>query len=107
MADNTASAPALTGRYPRERIAVKLLFLANGLYAGAWSLKVPELAGRLELTPFYVSLLVVCYGIGSITIMPIAGSQIALGFAGAVTLALLVVGGYQAAAGAAVVLGMF
>jgi fucose permease len=77
MADNTVSSPALTGRYPRERIAVKLLFLANGLYAGAWSLKVPELAERLMLSPFYVSLLVVCYGIGSITIMPVAGSQIA------------------------------
>ena len=77
MADNTVSSPALTGRYPRERIAVKLLFLANGLYAGAWSLKVPELAERLVLSPFYVSLLVVCYGIGSIIIMPIAGAQIA------------------------------
>jgi fucose permease len=77
MADNTVTSPALTGRYPRERIAVKLLFLANGLYAGAWSLKVPELAERLVLSPFYVSLLVVCYGIGSVTIMPIAGSQIA------------------------------
>ncbi|MGV3550316.1 MFS transporter [Rhizobium sp.] len=77
MAQNSTTSSALTGRYPRERIAVKLLFLANGLYAGAWSLKVPELSGRLDLSPFYVSLLVVCYGIGSITIMPIAGSQIA------------------------------
>jgi fucose permease len=77
MADKTISPRALHGRYPRERIAVKLLFLANGLYAGAWSLKVPELAERLALSPFYVSLLVVCYGIGSVTIMPIAGSQIA------------------------------
>jgi hypothetical protein len=51
MADNTVTSPALTGRYPRERIAVKLLFLANGLYAGAWSLKVPELAERLVLSP--------------------------------------------------------
>lgn len=77
MADNNVTSPALAGRYPRERIGVKLLFLANGLYTGAWSLKVPELADRLALSPFYVSLLVVCYGIGSITIMPIAGSQIA------------------------------
>ena len=77
MAENTMSSPMLTGRYPRERIAVKLLFLANGLYAGAWSLKVPELAERLALSPFYVSLLVVCYGIGSIIIMPIAGARIA------------------------------
>ncbi|MBX9459013.1 MAG: MFS transporter [Rhizobium sp.] len=77
MAEDTLNPPALTGRYPRERIAVKLLFLANGLYAGAWSLKVPELAERLILSPFYISLLVVCYGVGSITIMPIAGAQIA------------------------------
>lgn len=76
MAENAMSTPTLTGRYPRERIAVKLLFLANGLYAGAWSLKVPELAERLVLSPFYVSLLVVCYGIGSITIMPVAGAMI-------------------------------
>jgi fucose permease len=77
MTSNTSTAPTLGGRYPKERVAVKLLFLANGLYAGAWSLKVPELAERLVLSPFYVSLLVVCYGLGSIIIMPIAGSQIA------------------------------
>ena len=77
MVDRTLPTPALTGRYPRERIAVKLLFLANGLYAGAWSLKVPELADRLVLSPFYVSLLVVCYGVGSVTIMPFCGAGIA------------------------------
>lgn len=77
MADRTLPISALTGRYPRERIAVKMLFLANGLYAGAWSLKVPELAERLSLSPFYVSLLVVCYGIGSVTIMPFCGAGIA------------------------------
>jgi fucose permease len=77
MATNPTSAPTLTGRFPRERLAVKLLFLANGLYAGAWSLKVPELAERLVLSPFHVSLLVVCYGLGSLTIMPLAGARIA------------------------------
>jgi fucose permease len=77
MVDRTLPTPALIGRYPRERIAVKLLFLANGLYAGAWSLKVPELADRLTLSPFYVSLLVVCYGVGSVTIMPFCGAAIA------------------------------
>ena len=77
MVDRTLPTSALTGRYPRERIAVKLLFLANGLYAGAWSLKVPELADRLVLSPFYVSLLVVCYGVGSVTIMPFCGAGIA------------------------------
>jgi hypothetical protein len=37
----------------------------------------------------------------------LVGSQVAMGLAGLVTLALLIVGGYQAATGAAVVLGMF
>lgn len=77
MTDDSIATSSLAGRYPRERVAVKLLFLANGLFAGAWSLKVPELAERLSLTPFLVSLLVVCYGVGSITIMPLAGAQIA------------------------------
>ena len=76
MTTSSTASPFLAGRYPRERIAVKLLFLANGLYAGAWSLKVPELAERLVLSPFYVSLLVVCYGLGAITIMPITGAMI-------------------------------
>lgn len=68
---------ALTGTYPKERIAVSLLFLANGLYVGAWSVKVPELAGRLSLSPFYMSLIVVFFGLGSITIMPLCGARIA------------------------------
>jgi len=36
-----------------------------------------------------------------------AASHLAMGVAGAITLALLAIGGYQAATGAAVVLGMF
>jgi fucose permease len=75
---STAAQPALlTGLFPKERIAVALLFLANGLYVGAWSVKIPEMAARLSLSPFHVSLIVVFFGLGSITIMPICGSQIA------------------------------
>jgi uncharacterized membrane protein YccC len=37
----------------------------------------------------------------------ISGSRMAMGVAGAIALALLIAGGYQAAAGAVVVLGMF
>jgi len=79
MADQTLpTRPVqLTGLYPKERIAVCLLFLANGLYIGAWSLKIPELSERLSLSPFYVSLIVVFFGLGSITIMPLCGAQIA------------------------------
>jgi fucose permease len=67
----------LTGLFPKERIAVCLLFLANGFYTGAWSLKVPELSERLDLSPFYIALIVVFFGLGSIIIMPLAGARIA------------------------------
>lgn len=79
MADQSLPArPAqLTGLFPKERIAVCLLFLANGLYIGAWSLKIPELSERLDLSPFYIALIVVFFGLGSITIMPLCGAQIA------------------------------
>ncbi len=79
MADQTLpTRPAqLIGLYPRERIAVCLLFLANGLYLGGWSAKIPELSLRLALTPQYVGLLLVSFGVGSIVIMPIGGAQIA------------------------------
>jgi MFS family permease len=79
MADQSLpTRPAtLTGTLPKERIAVCLLFLANGLYIGAWTPKIPEIAARLALSPQYIGLLLVAFGVGSISIMPIAGSQIA------------------------------
>jgi fucose permease len=79
MADQSLSSrPAtLTGFFPKERTAVSLIFLANGLYIGAWSLKVPELSERLGLSPFLMSLIVVFFGIGSVTIMPLCGARIA------------------------------
>lgn len=73
----TATLPRLAGTFPKERVAVCLLFLANGLYIGGWSPKIPELSERLSLTPQTVGLLLVAFGVGSITIMPISGSQIA------------------------------
>lgn len=79
MADQSmpAGPAALSGRYPKGRVAACLLFLANGLYIGAWSAKIPELSLRLSLTPQYVGLLLVAFGIGSLVIMPISGGQIA------------------------------
>jgi len=67
----------LTGTFPKERVAVCTLFLANGLYIGAWSPKVPELASRLGLSPFQISLIMVFFGIGSLVIMPLSGARIA------------------------------
>ncbi|MCV3767509.1 MFS transporter [Rhizobium sp. TRM95796] len=72
-----SAAPPLTGSDPRERIAVSLLFLANGLYIGAWSPKLPVIAETLSLSPQWMGYLLLFFGVGSVTIMPIAGAQIA------------------------------
>jgi predicted MFS family arabinose efflux permease len=78
MTEQSATAPVrLVGSIPRQRVAVCLLFLANGLYIGGWSAKIPELSLRLGLTPQFVGLLLVAFGVGSIVIMPIGGAQIA------------------------------
>uniref|UniRef100_UPI00261FE67C MFS transporter n=1 Tax=uncultured Rhizobium sp. TaxID=155567 RepID=UPI00261FE67C len=77
MTEPTTPPTGLVGSIPRQRIAVCLLFLANGLYIGGWSAKIPELSLRLGLTPQFVGLLLVAFGVGSIVIMPIGGAQIA------------------------------
>ncbi|MDO6967069.1 MFS transporter [Rhizobium alvei] len=74
----TSPEPApLTGIFPKERLAVALLFLANGLYIGAWSPKIPVIARSFALSEQLLGLLLVAFGVGSIAIMPIAGAQIA------------------------------
>ncbi len=60
-----------------ERLAVSLLFLANGLFIGSWAPKIPVFAERLGLSPGALGLMILVFGIGSLIFMPIAGSQIA------------------------------
>jgi MFS family permease len=72
-----AANPAGQGFFPPVRLAVSLVFLVNGLYLGSWTPKVPEIVSRLDLTPGMMGLMVVLFGIGSITIMPISGAMIA------------------------------
>lgn len=61
----------------RERIGVALLFLMNGFMVGAWAPKIPEFATRLGLSESTLGLMILTFGIGSIVMMPLAGSQIA------------------------------
>ncbi len=77
MRETSSIALAKTGFFPASRLAVSLLFLANGLYMGSWTPKVPEIVARLSLTPGLMGLMVVLFGIGSITIMPISGAMVA------------------------------
>jgi predicted MFS family arabinose efflux permease len=60
-----------------ERIGVSLLFLMNGFMIGAWAPKIPEFAARLELSEKSLGVMILIFGLGSIVMMPIAGSQIA------------------------------
>ena len=61
----------------RERFGVSLLFLMNGFMIGAWAPKIPEFATRLGLSESTLGLMILTFGLGSIVMMPLAGSQIA------------------------------
>lgn len=80
--DNRAptQSPARSSDVPalitRERVGVSLLFLMNGFVVGAWAPKIPEFASRLGLTESALGLMILAFGIGSVVMMPISGSQI-------------------------------
>lgn len=73
MAQNILPSRYLT----KERFAVSTLFLLNGLYIGSWAAKIPTFAERLGLSPADMGIMVLIFGIGSVVLMPVAGSQIA------------------------------
>lgn len=77
--DMSREKPAGTrrGYVTRERVGVALLFLMNGFLVGAWAPKIPEYADRLALTESGLGLMILVFGLGSLVMMPIAGSQIA------------------------------
>ncbi|MFD1327812.1 MFS transporter [Mycoplana ramosa] len=76
--DSTATdARVKSSYYPPSRIAVSGLFLLNGTFMGAWAPKIPEFASRLSLSESQLGLMIVCFGIGSLVLMPIAGILIA------------------------------
>ncbi|NLS05789.1 MFS transporter [Rhizobium sp. P32RR-XVIII] len=49
----------------------------NGFVVGSWAPKIPDFAERLQLTKFQLGLMILVFGLGSLTMMPIAGAQIA------------------------------
>lgn len=63
--------------FPSTRLAVSGLFLLNGTFAGAWAPKIPEFASRLDLSESGLGLMIMCFGIGSLVLMPMAGILIA------------------------------
>ncbi|MEW9617362.1 MFS transporter [Shinella sp. S4-D37] len=69
--------PFAKAYFPPTRLAVSGLFLLNGMFAGAWAPKIPEFAGRLSLSESGLGLMIMCFGIGSLVLMPVAGILIA------------------------------
>ncbi|KGF69656.1 membrane protein [Hoeflea sp. BAL378] len=60
-----------------NRLAVSLMFLANGFLVGSWAPKIPEFAVRLSLDESDLGLMIMCFGIGSLCAMPLVGTLIA------------------------------
>ncbi|MDX3927537.1 MAG: MFS transporter [Shinella sp.] len=76
--DDAAPGRILKSSYfPASRIAVSGLFLLNGTFMGAWAPKIPEFASRLSLSESALGLMIVCFGIGSLVLMPVAGILVA------------------------------
>jgi MFS family permease len=61
----------------RERMAVSLIFLANGFLVGSWAPKIPEFASRLALDESELGLMILCFGVGSLCAMGGVGMAIA------------------------------
>lgn len=55
-------------------MAVSGLFFLNGLMVGSWAPKIPVLMERLAITEATMGLIVLCMGIGSVTMMPVFGA---------------------------------
>ena len=71
-----------------QRVAVSLMFLANGFLVGSWAPKIPEFAARLALDESDLGLMIMCFGIGSLCAMPLVGALISRSGSRMITLAL-------------------
>lgn len=78
------TAPSRAPMITKERVAVALLFLANGYIFGDWAPKIPEFAARLGLDSAGMGLMILVFGVGSLAMMPVAGALSAQRGSGAV-----------------------
>ena len=61
------------------RRAISTAFFVNGFVLGSWAPQVPVLAGRLGLSESALGLLILVFGLGALTAMPLIGAAIARG----------------------------
>ncbi|MEX6505291.1 MFS transporter [Jiella sp. M17.18] len=67
------------GVFPPARLAVCIAFLVNGFAIGSWAPEVPILAARLGFSQAALGLLILVFGLGAITAMPVIGGLISRG----------------------------
>lgn len=83
----------------RARWAVVAMFFLNGFVVGSWAPQIPALVDRLGIDTFTLGLLILGFGLGALTLMPVAGVLLArresrsvvAGFASVVVFSLLAV----------------
>lgn len=99
----------------RARWAVVAMFFLNGFVVGSWAPQIPALVDRLGIDKFTLGLLILGFGLGALTLMPIAGILLArresrvvvVGFASVVVFSLLGVAASPHLAVTAVVMFLF
>ncbi len=83
----------------RGRWAVAAMFFINGFLTGSWAPQIPVFLARLEISKFTLGLLILVFGIGALTFMPLSGylmskhgsRAVLRGFAAACVFGLLLV----------------
>ncbi|WP_320201138.1 MFS transporter [Agrobacterium sp. rho-13.3] len=85
------SAPTRAPYMTKTRLGVSLLFLMNGFMMGSWAPMIPEFARRFSLSESALGLVILAYGLGSLSFMPVAGSQIGRLGSRTVTLAVALI----------------
>ncbi|HHZ07984.1 MAG TPA: MFS transporter, partial [Rhizobiales bacterium] len=91
------------------------MFFLNGYVVGSWAPQIPALVDRLGIDKFTLGLLILGFGLGALTLMPIAGILLArrqsrvvvVGFASVVVFSLLAVAASPHLALTAVVMFLF
>lgn len=57
----------------RGRWAVATMFFVNGFVTGSWAPQIPVFVSRLDITKFTLGVLILLFGIGALTFMPLSG----------------------------------
>jgi MFS family permease len=77
--ENPAPHRAASLPSPGPRLAVSVAFLVNGFVLGSWAPQVPVLAARLGYSESALGLLILVFGLGALTAMPLIGVAISKG----------------------------